>query len=363
MGLEQSPTPNNNGDSIRRDTATPLHHRSAVRALLGMPEAERENLTFARMVPPARFQSHLHPPTGEAFHSPHPLEDTVSSDFDEAQTSELHSSAGIRGGAAPTPWPFEALRKWLLDAPPRSPPTTAAPRPNTLEPSPRAQPDAADRYPTPAVDTRTSDHRGFAQSTASERDRASVAATAPAGQSGDVLEHTTIAVPGISVRSQYGSVLAPEKPGDRPASPAMEPSPRQVPPGDPRRQTAESIASTGRAQASLTEDTRKVQARAHPNEATLSPDLHQWRVPSPAQKEGETRSIEQLQRMVRELAAQVAAWQTRTAHESQRQQIEQQAPRRAERVVIIKQAAQRSGPPRAFWERSYLGHLSWRTLR
>jgi hypothetical protein len=80
-------------------------------------------------------------------------------------------------------------------------------------------------------------------------------------------------------------------------------------------------------------------------------------------KEGEARSIEQLQRMVRELAAQVASWQTRAAHEGQRQQTEQQPPRRAERVVIIKQAAQPSGPPRAFWERSYLGHLSWRTMR
>jgi hypothetical protein len=80
-------------------------------------------------------------------------------------------------------------------------------------------------------------------------------------------------------------------------------------------------------------------------------------------KEGEARTVEQLQRVVRELAAQVASWQTRTPQESQRQQTEQQPPRRVERVVIIKQAAQHSGPPRAFWERSYLGHWSWRTMR
>ena len=133
--------------------ATPLHYRSAVRALLGMPEAEGENPTFARMVPPAGFQYHLHPPTGEASRIPHPLEDTVPSAFDEAQTSELHSSEGILGGAAPAHWPVEALRKWLLDTPPPSPPTTAAPRPSTLEQPPGAQPDAADRSPTPAVDT------------------------------------------------------------------------------------------------------------------------------------------------------------------------------------------------------------------
>jgi hypothetical protein len=178
-----------------------------------------------------------------------------------------------------------------------------------------------------------------------------------------VLQQTTIAVPGISERSQYFPALAPEKPGDRPALMATEPSPRQVPPADPRLQTAESLAFTGRAQASLTEVISKAQARAHQNEATLPLDLRPWRVPSPATKEGEAGSIEQLQRTVRELAAQVASWQTRTAHESQRQQTEQQLPRRAERVVIIKQAAQRSGPPPAFWERSYLGHLSWRTMR
>jgi hypothetical protein len=80
-------------------------------------------------------------------------------------------------------------------------------------------------------------------------------------------------------------------------------------------------------------------------------------------KEGEAGSIEQLQRMVRALAAQVASWQTRTPHASQRQQAEQKPPRRVERVVIVKQAAQHSQPPRAFWERSYLGHWSWRTMR
>jgi hypothetical protein len=363
MGPEQFPTPNNHGDSIRRDAATPLHYRGAVRALLGMPEAEGENPTFARMVPPSGFQYHLHPPTGEASRIPHPLENTDPAAFDEAQANELHSAAGLLGGAVPGHWSVEALRKWLLDAPLQSPPTTAEPRPNTLEPSPGAQPDAADRYPTPAVETRRSDHGGFAQRTASERDRASVAATATAGQSGDVLEHTTIAVPGISAKSQYFPVLAPEKPADRPTSPATEPSPRQVPPGDPNRQTAERLSTPGEAQASLSEVTRKAQPQANPNEATLPPDLRPWSVPSPAMKEGEARSIEQLQCMVRELAAQVASWQTRTAHESQRQQTEQQTPRRAERVVIIKPSAQHSGPPRAFWERSYLGHLSWRTMR
>jgi hypothetical protein len=80
-------------------------------------------------------------------------------------------------------------------------------------------------------------------------------------------------------------------------------------------------------------------------------------------KEREAGAIEQWQRAVRELTAKVASWQTQIPHESQRQQTEQKPPRRAERVVIIKQAAQRSEPPRAFWERSYLGHLSWRTMR
>jgi hypothetical protein len=342
MEPEPSPTPNNDVDSILRDAATPLSYKSAVRALLGMPEVEGENPTFARMAPPAGFQYHLHPPTGEASRIPHAFEDTVPSAFDEAQTRELHSSEGILAGTAPAPWPVEALRKWLLDAPPPSPPTTAAPRPSTLEQRPAPHQDAG----APV-----------------ERDRASVAAEAPAGQSGDVREPATLTIPGISAKSQFFPALAPEKPEDRPASTATEPSPQQVRPGDPQRQTAERLVSPDQAQASLTEVPRKIQARANPNEATFPPDLRPRRLPSPTMKEGEARSIEQLQRTVRELAAQVASWQTRTPPASQRQQTEQQPPRRAERVVIIKQAAQHSGPPRAFWERSYLGHLSWRTMR
>ena len=72
-----------------------------MRALLGMPEAEGENPTFARMVPPVGFQYHLHPPTVKHLASLTPFEDTVPSAFDEAQTSELPSSEGILAGAAP----------------------------------------------------------------------------------------------------------------------------------------------------------------------------------------------------------------------------------------------------------------------
>jgi hypothetical protein len=79
--------------------------------------------------------------------------------------------------------------------------------------------------------------------------------------------------------------------------------------------------------------------------------------------ESEAGAIEQLRGAVRELATKVAAWQTQTPHESQHPQTEHKPPRRAERVVIIKQAPQRSGPPHAFWERSYLGRLYWRTVR
>jgi hypothetical protein len=70
MEPEQLPTPNNDVDSILRDAAAPLHYKSTVRALLGMPDAEGENPTFARMVPPARFQYYLHPPTSEASRIP-----------------------------------------------------------------------------------------------------------------------------------------------------------------------------------------------------------------------------------------------------------------------------------------------------
>jgi hypothetical protein len=363
MEPEQSPTPNNDVDSIRRDAATPLHYRSAVRALLGMPEAEGENPTFARMVPPVGFQYHLPSPIDETSHSPHDFEDTVPSALDEAQTRELPSSEGILAGTAPASWPIEALRKWLLDTPPPSPPTTAVPRPSTLE-----------QHTAPPQDAGAT----------SEQDREFIAPPATAGQEGGVREHITIAVPGISERSQYFPALAPENPTDRPASmtteryprplapenptdrpasTATEPSPRQIVPSDPPRQIAERLLSPDQVQTSLPEVASKIQARASQNEATPPVDLRPRPLPSPTMKEGEARSIGQLQRMVRDLAAQVASWQTRMAHESQRQQTEQRPPRRPERVVIIKQAAQPSGSPRAFWERSYLSRLSWRTMR
>jgi hypothetical protein len=371
MESEQSPMSNDDVDSIWRDAGTPWHYRSAVRALLGMPAAEGENPTRARLVPPVGFQYHLPPPTGVASRIPDPLEEIVPSAFDEVQTRAVHGSEDIPGEAAPDHWPVEVLRNWLLDTPPPAPTTTVAPRPSTLAQSPGAQPDAVDRSPTPAVATRTSHHRGLAQHTTphqdasapAERGRESVAAPVTATQAGDVLEHTTIAVPGISKQSQYFPALAPAKPDDEPASPATPPSPRQAVPGDSHRQTAERLSSPDQAQVSLTEVTSKIQARAHQNEGTLPLDLHQFHLPSPAMREGEAGPMEQLQRTVRALAAQVASWQTRTPPASQRQQTAQQPPRRTERVVIIKQAAQHSEPPRAFWERSYLGHWSWRTMR
>src|SRR5262249_36287795 len=152
-----------------------LHYRRAVRALLGMSEAEGVNLTFARMVPPVGFQYYLPPPTDEVSRIPDVFEDTVPSALDEAQTGELPSAEGIFTGTAPASWPVEALRHWLLDTPSPSPPTTAAPRPSTLE-------------------QRTAPHQPAG--TPAEPARASVAAPAPAEQADDVLEPTTIAVPG-----------------------------------------------------------------------------------------------------------------------------------------------------------------------
>ena len=74
-------------------------------------------------------------------------------------------------------------------------------------------------------------------------------------------------------------------------------------------------------------------------------------------------SIEQLRRTVRELAAKVASRQDRTPDETAPQQAVQTPPHAVQRVVVIKQAAPRPMAPRAFWERSYLSRVSWRTLR
>jgi hypothetical protein len=350
VGPEPLSTPNKAADSILRHAATPFDYQGAVRALLGMPGAEGESPILARTVPPVGFRYDRHPPTDAASPIVHPFEDAVSSPFDEVRTSTRDGPEGMLAGAAPDHRWVESLRKWLMDTPPPSPPTTAAPMPSTPAQPPGAQSNAVDRDPSPAVDARSSDQRSSSERTASERDRGSVVANPNAGQPGDVLERTTIAVPGISERSQYFPALAAENPADRPSGTAAEPPARQAPTGDPYRQTAIGSPSTERAYGT-------------PKAATLAPELQPWHIPSPATQPGEAESIEQLQRTVRELAAQVASWQVRQAHAGQPRQREPRPPRPAERVVIIKQAAQHSGPPRAFWERNYLGHLSWRSRR
>src|SRR5215475_11312745 len=100
MEPEPSLTPNDKGDSTLHHAATPWHSRSAVRALLGLPEAEEENLTPARMIPPVGFPYHLRPPTGEVSRLLETFEDTVASAVDVVQTSAGHSTASIPEEAA-----------------------------------------------------------------------------------------------------------------------------------------------------------------------------------------------------------------------------------------------------------------------
>jgi hypothetical protein len=358
MGPEPLPTPNSDLDSVRRDGAVPSRYRGTVRALLGLPAAEGENVTFARTIPPAGFLYRLHTPIAESSQIPNPLENTGPSDSDEAQANELQSWDGSFGGGASPHRSAKAPIRWPVDVPPQSPPMTSAHSPSPREQPLTVQPDATDSSPHPAVETRTSDYRGQSQHRArhrgtdstSERDWGSVADTTNAGQSAEVLEHTTIAVPGISGRSAYAPALAPERPGDGPVSTVPEPPPPQVPPGDSRQQTPASSLSTEK-------------AYANPTDATLSPHPRPRRLPSPSMHEGADGAIQELRRAVRRLAAEVASWQTQASHESREQRREPKLPRPAERVVIIKHAAPRSGPPRAFWERSYLGRMHWRTPR
>ncbi len=72
--------------------------------------------------------------------------------------------------------------------------------------------------------------------------------------------------------------------------------------------------------------------------------------------------VDQLRHAVHELATKISSKQTKMDQE-RHQRVTTQSPRPIEKVVVIKQTAGRGRTPRAFWERSYLGHFHLMNLR
>jgi hypothetical protein len=342
MESEQSLTPNSDGDRVQqRASANPFSYRSALHALLGMSDSEGKHVSYARMVPPVRY-------TPQSFLEA--LQETDLSDFDDEAAYHPGSSAGSSGAAAPHHAPFEGKGSSLLSVPQPSP---------TGTPASYANPVVANRSSHLEASTRHTPRQRDIDVT-SEHDRGLGAATAKVDQPNEVPQEITIAVPGTSARPRHFPALAPEKQDDRPVSTTEEG--KGVARASGHHRGLRSTLSPERGEQLAGE--RKPTSESHLIAESEDGALGRLRGNVRSSVNGDvTASIEQLRRTVRELAAKVASRQARTQDETPLQQTVKTPPQAVPRVVVIKQAAPRSGPPRAFWERSYLSHLSWRTLR
>lgn len=73
--------------------------------------------------------------------------------------------------------------------------------------------------------------------------------------------------------------------------------------------------------------------------------------------------VDQLRHAVHELASKVSSRQIKIDQENQQQPVTTQPPQPIEKVVVIRRTAGQGRTPRAFWERSYLGHFHLMNLR
>lgn len=330
MESEQSLTPNSAVDHVRRESATPFSYRNALHALLGISDADGGHVHYARTLPPVELRYPPQPVPDQPWHLPEAWQETAPSGFDEAAARHPGPSAGRPGSAAPHHAPSEEQALALLGVPSQPGSLPAVQTVQPLEASSQAQPGV------------------------------SGVATARVERPDERPQEITIAVPGISERRLHFPALAPAKQDDRPVSTAeaVEGAARE-------REHPTGIKSTQPAErGGLSTVERKPASASHlmaEREAGAVGRLGDNIVSS---ANGDVAaSIEQLRRTVRELAAKVASRQARSPDEAPPQQTVQTPPRAVQRVVIIKPAAPQSGPPRAFWERSYLSRLSWRTLR
>lgn len=335
MESEQSLTPHSERNRVRRESANSFSYRSALHALLGMSDGVGKHVSYARMVPPVQLRSTPQSLMGQASRLPEALQETDLSGFDDETAHYPDSSAGSPEATALHHRPREE-KTLLLSVPPQPDPTSASAR-----------------YAHPTPRQRDTD-------ATSEHDRGLSAATVSVERPERVPEEITIAVPGTSARPQHFLALAPAKQDDRPVS------------------TAEESEGAARVRAH-----QRDTGRAHPPERgglsaieRTSPSTSPLMAESADEVLGRLQgnivssasgnvaaSIEQLRRTVRELATKMASQQARTPDDVPPQQPVQTPPQAVQRVVIIKQAAPQPRVSRAFWERSYLSRLSWRTLR
>lgn len=93
----------------------------------------------------------------------------------------------------------------------------------------------------------------------------------------------------------------------------------------------------------------------------LAPQVVAGKRPFPLRKTDNT--IDQLRRSVDELMTELAALKTKTDSQQTTSRADQPMSSPAQQTVVIRQSANPSSTPRAFWERCYLGRFSLRAIR
>jgi hypothetical protein len=346
MGIEQSLTPNSERGRVQRESTDSFSYGSALEALLGMPDVAGKHVSSPRMLPPVQSRYATQSFLAEAL----PETDLTGFDDEEA-THDPASSAGSPGAAVPHHGPFAGKGLSLPSVPPQPGPMGA--------PARHANPVVAHRASQPGISISHTSRQRDTDAT-SEHDRGFGAATVRVERPDQVPEEIDISVPGISARLQHSPALTTEKQDERPVSTAGEGEGaarargHQRGTGSTEPPERGGLSAVERQSASAGDLMAESEKRASGRlrgivESSVSGDV--------------AASIDQLRRTLKELAAKVASGKARTQDETPTQQTVQTPPPAVQRVVIIKPAAPRSGPPRAFWERSYLGRWSWRTLR
>jgi hypothetical protein len=378
---QQSVDEQANHAASERGNAAPS--KSAVRALLGMPEGEGADVTFPQPPAPVGFRYLPHAWSDEPPTPPGPERETGRATVDVTLTGSRNPSERPtqKREASPDVMPAGSRNtsEHLAQRPAASPDPAAAPG--------RVVPNVPERPPAPPMPA-AGRHQDLLPQRAQPHPTGIVSGVPPAP--GAAMIPPTAAAPTVeperpdkekesevrglaasvfSPRTVYVPVLSPGEAGETTAG-GTEPRLPQVPMSDAPRPEVWHVASgmpgpttpveaaipAGKDTPSHPETGRRASTALPGMAAPIHPTAARVEA-EPAPGRDTAAEIEQLRRMVRELAAKMAARQAKVPPESPGQQAAERPSPTRPRLIVIKQAEARSRLPHAFWERSHL--LRW----
>ena len=373
MPSEPQSTVDEQADNAVRDRAQPPLYKSAVRALLGMPESEGANITFPLPLAPVGFQYLLHAWSDEPAPPPDPKPEIGHPTPDVMPAGNQHTAARFPQKVEPLhDVAMERLRA-VADLPERPPARTATPAAGQHQDPPpqRTRPHQTDVASgvTPPPGTDMVPPTAVAPTVEPEH---------PDKEKEKVPEGRVLTVSGLPPQAVYVPVFSPGGAGETSAAGGTEPRRPQVPTADAPQPEVWRIPSGIQGPTTSVEATipaggdvpsrpgagRRTPTRVQGMAAPMPPTIaHADTVPVPGPSRDTAAEIEQLRRMVRELAAKMAVRQAKVPHESLPQQAAGRPSPTPPRLIVVKQAAARSRLPHAFWERSHLPRSSLQPWR